>query len=55
MEYKRLDLCRPCAEALRAEGKKLRTARHGIDNKVSCAGCQRRRYGSTYEMEAVEK
>lgn len=48
MEYKRLELCRPCAEALRAEGKVLRPIRHGIDNKVSCARCQRRRYGITY-------
>lgn len=55
MEYKQLDLCRPCAEVLKAEWKQLRPVRHGVDNKVSCARCQRRRYGSTYEMEAAEK
>lgn len=50
MEYKRMDLCRPCAEALKAEGKNLRRVRDGIDNKVSCVRCQLRRYGMTYEL-----
>lgn len=55
MEYRRIDLCRPCAEEMRAKGKRLRPVRHGVDNKVSCQRCQRRRYGATYEWEETGK
>lgn len=47
----RMDLCRPCAEALKAEGKRLVPLHHGVGNKVRCARCQRRRYGITYDVE----
>lgn len=47
----RMDLCRPCAIAIESEGKKLcRPVKHGINNKVTCESCNRRRYGMTYEL-----
>ena len=37
--------------AIESEGKKLcRPVKHGINNKVTCARCNRRRYGMTYEL-----
>nr|WP_326184233.1 hypothetical protein [uncultured Oscillibacter sp.] len=51
MEYKKMDLCRPCTIAIESEGKKLcLPVKHGINNKVTCGRCQRRRYGMTYEL-----
>ena len=47
----RIDLCRPCAIAIESKGKKLcRPVKLGINNKVACARCNRRRYGMTYEL-----
>ena len=43
-------LCRPCLEAVKAEGKKPRLVFHGVDKKVTCHRCGRRRYGGTYEV-----
>ena len=48
------DLCRPCLEELRAEGKKFRLIKGGSNNKVVCVRCKRRRYGASYEL-AKEK
>jgi len=50
-EPEQLDLCRPCACELEAEGKILRPVRRGVDQKVNCSRCQRRRYGMTYEID----
>lgn len=44
------DLCRPCLEELRAEGKKFRLIRGGSNHKVDCVCCKRRRYGASYEL-----
>lgn len=47
---KRTELCRPCACALEREsGKRLQVVRQGVDQKVTCARCGRRRYGAVYE------
>lgn len=43
-----MDLCRPCAELMR-EGYELKKTKGGVNNKITCAGCGKRRYGSTYE------
>ena len=48
-EPKQMDLCRPCACSSEAEGVMLKPVRRGVDNKVQCARCGRRRYGMTYE------
>lgn len=50
-----LDLCRPCAEALRSEGKHVAFVSGGRDHKVFCDHCGRRRFGSTYQVTAKEK
>ena len=48
---KKVDLCVPCA-ALLKEGYSLTRICGGVDNKITCAHCGRRRYGDTYEMMA---
>ncbi len=50
----RLDLCRPCMEAKKKTHKLSRVA-GGKDNKITCAGCGRRRFGYTYEARRKER
>lgn len=49
-EPKGTDLCRPCMEYVRAEGKNPKLVYHGINKKVTCSRCGRRRYGATYTV-----
>ena len=51
----RYDLCRPCLEALKGKGRKLYLAQGGVDHKITCHNCQRRRYGATYSDVPVEQ
>ena len=44
-----LDLCGVCAAKL-ATAYAIRKVAGGVDNKITCAECGRRRYGGTYEM-----
>ena len=44
------DLCRPCAEKLRANGKIVMYVSGGRDHKVFCDKCYRRRFGATYKI-----
>ena len=46
---KQYDLCGACAEQMK-EGYALKKISGGIDNKVTCDNCGRRRYGATYEL-----
>ncbi len=46
---KKVDLCGACAAKL-GEAYSLRRVAGGVDNKVVCAECGRRRYGGTYEI-----
>lgn len=47
-----MDLCRPCAvEIEKTQGVKLRTVKQGVNMKVTCMVCGRRRYGATYELQ----
>ena len=46
---KQHDLCAPCAEKLK-QGYVLKKISGGIDNKVTCSHCGKRRYGATYEL-----
>lgn len=48
------DLCGACVEMLR-EGYDLKRVAGGVDNKITCAHCGRRRYGATYTMEKKSK
>ena len=43
------DLCGACAEQMK-EAYSLRRVHGGVDNKVTCDNCGRRRYGATYEL-----
>lgn len=42
-------LCRPCAEELKRQGRKLLSRSLGRDTKITCEKCGRRRYGAAYE------
>lgn len=50
-----VDLCRPCMEAWKAQDVKLKPLVVGVDRKVMCANCKRRRYGGTYIVQSREK
>lgn len=47
-------LCRPCAAELEAKGK---TVKHigGRSEKITCAACGRRRYGTAYDVHVCWK
>ena len=49
-----MELCTPCAEKMKHDYE-LRTVRAGANQKVTCAGCGRRRYGAHYEVEKKTK
>lgn len=49
-----LELCVPCAEKLK-EGYDVKKIRSGVGQKVTCAGCGKRRYGGVYEVKGKEK
>ena len=51
---KQYDLCGKCAAAFR-EVYDLKRVSGGVDNKVTCSHCGRRRYGATYEMSLKKK
>lgn len=48
---KKMSLCRPCMELEKAKGTKLRVVKKGVDQKVMCVMCRRRRYGTVYEVD----
>ena len=48
------DLCRPCAEKLRANGKTVMYVSGGRDHKVLCYECARRRFGALYKITVRE-
>lgn len=50
---KRYELCGVCAEQMK-EGYALKKIGGGVDNKVTCSNCGRRRYGATYELAHKE-
>lgn len=54
MKPRELDLCRPCAELLR-EAFTLIPVKKGIDMKVNCSNCKKRRFGATYAVMSKEK
>ena len=50
----RYDLCGACVEELK-EGYDLKRIGGGVDNKITCVNCGRRRYGGTFELTKKEK
>ena len=46
---KKRALCRPCYEARKNAGEKLKLVKAGKDNKIVCADCGRKRFGAEYE------
>lgn len=42
-------LCKPCAAALEASGKAVKHV-GGRSEKITCAVCGRRRYGTAYDV-----
>ena len=51
---KRVELCVPCAEMMR-EGYQMRRVAGGVNHKITCAHCGKRRYGAVYAMEKKSK
>ena len=51
---KQIDLCRPCAEKL-MNGYRVTLLQHRINNKITCAECEKRRFGATYLVETVKR
>ena len=51
---KRVELCVPCAELMR-ETYRLRKTAGGVNYKITCARCGRRRYGAAYMLEKQSK
>lgn len=56
---KRVDLCGVCAaqEAVKLEETSMTLSRidGGVNNKITCRICGRRRYGATYEVRNVRR
>lgn len=50
MEEKTYDLCGRCAAELR-EAYTLVKLQGGVNQKITCAHCGKRRYGATYRLE----
>lgn len=46
MDGKTLMLCRPCAELMRDGGYLVRVVRRGVDKKITCDNCRKRRFGA---------
>lgn len=46
-------LCVPCAAKL-SENREVHLIDHGRDNKITCDGCGRRRYGNTYNVSILK-
>lgn len=51
---KQLELCTPCSIKL-GTVYSVRKIAGGVDHKVTCAECGRRRYGGIYEVETKRK
>lgn len=51
---KQRDLCGACAAKL-GTAYSVRKIAGGVDHKVTCAECGRRRYGGTYEIAPKKK
>ncbi len=49
MMKRKIDLCGPCA-VLMGEAYDLRRVAGGVNHKVTCGRCGKRRYGATYEL-----
>ena len=48
------DLCKPCAEALK-KTKMVAFVAGGVNNKITCTECGRRRFGATYQVGRRKK
>lgn len=44
------NLCKPCSEALKREGKSVVFQSGGRDNKITCDRCGLRKFGSVYDV-----
>lgn len=45
-----MDLCRPCMEELKKDGRACALVHRGVNEKITCAVCGRRSYGATYSV-----
>lgn len=54
MDKQAINLCFPCAEELKV-GYDLKVVESGVDRKITCDGCHKRRYGNKYEVTPKNK
>jgi len=50
-----LDLCRPCVEEMKKAGKLVVFSSGGVNNKITCKNCGRRRFGATYAVSRKKR
>ena len=50
----RMTLCGKCAELMR-DRFLVKTVSRGVNRKIDCQNCKRRRYGGTYDLEPKRK
>lgn len=55
MSIQRMELCGACAAKLKDEGLIVQKVRRGVDQKVSCEKCGKRRYGGPYDVDVYQK
>ena len=51
---RKMTLCGRCAELMR-EHFLVKTVSRGINQKIECQNCKRRRYGGTFELVVKQK
>jgi uncharacterized CHY-type Zn-finger protein len=54
MKAKTMELCKPCAEELKAGGFLVKPVKEGVDRKIVCGQCKKRRYGKLCEVRKGE-
>ena len=52
---RRAELCAACAREMQANGFAVKPEQRGVNQKVTCERCGRRRYGGTYELEGMKR
>jgi len=53
-EYREVELCRPCVEQMKRQGKVLRPLARSNDQKGVCFWCCRRRFVGVYEVLKIK-
>ena len=55
IKTRRAELCTPCAKGMQAEGFTVRPIKRGVNQKITCERCGKRRYGGVYELGGAKR